>query len=93
MVKELSQQTEQYLASIVAGGLFPSKEAALEAAVEALREKNKEIPFVPVEDMESVEQAIESSRAGQSSPMTRADWDELRQLARNTAARHSPRNA
>jgi hypothetical protein len=41
MDKALSPQSEQYLASVVAGGLFPSKEAALEAAVAALREKRK----------------------------------------------------
>jgi len=37
--RELSPQTEQCLASVVASGLFPSAEAALEAAIEALREK------------------------------------------------------
>jgi hypothetical protein len=39
MSRELSPQSEQYLANAVASGLFPSTEAALEAAVEALREK------------------------------------------------------
>ena len=64
MDKELSPQTEEYLASVVAGGLFPSKEVALEAAVDALREKTESIPFVPDEHMERVEQAIESANAG-----------------------------
>jgi hypothetical protein len=58
MVKELSPQAEQYLAGVVAGGLFPSKEAALEAAAAALREKTDEIPFVPDEHMEQVERLL-----------------------------------
>lgn len=81
----LSPQSEQFLNKVVAGGLYPSKEAALEAAVAALREKSEETPFVPDEDMAAVERAIESSRAGKSTPMTPADWEELRQLARDTA--------
>ena len=89
MSHELSPQSEQYLDEMVSGGFYPTKEAALEAAVDALREKNDEIPFIPEEHMEAVERAIESSRAGLSSPMTQADWDELRQLARDVAARNS----
>jgi hypothetical protein len=90
MSKGLSQQTEQYLANMVAGGLFPSKEAALEAAVAALREKNEQLPFVPDEHMERVEQAIASSLAGRSHPMTTADWTNLRQLARDAASGNAP---
>ncbi len=90
MNHELSPQTEQYLASMVAGGQYPTKEAALEAAVEALRQRNEEIPFVPDEHMPAVEQAIASSRAGHSTPMTRTDWNELRQLAHDVAADNSP---
>jgi hypothetical protein len=90
MAKDLSEQTEQYLASMVAGGLFPSKEAALEAAVAALREKAELIPFVPDEHMARVEQAIESADAGLTSPMTPAYWDSLRQNVRDIAAGKSP---
>jgi hypothetical protein len=82
MAIELSPQTELYLASVVAGGLFPSKEAALEAAVEALRAKTEQIPFVPAEHMELVEQGIASARAGRSRELTDADWERLRQHAR-----------
>ena len=39
MASELSPQSEQFIASVVAGGLFSSREAVLEAAVTALREK------------------------------------------------------
>ena len=89
---ELSPQSEQYLASVVAGGIYPSKEAALEAAVAALRERDQQIPMVPAEHMALVEAAIESSMAGKSSPMTSADWESLRQLARETAAKHGSDN-
>ena len=90
MVKDLSEQSEEYLANVVAGGLFPSKEAALEAAVAALREKTEQIPFVPDEHMARVEQAIESADAGLTSPMTPAYWDGLRQNVRDNAAGKSP---
>ena len=90
MVKDLSQQTEQYLADVVAGGLFPSKEAALEAAVAALREKTEPIPLVPDEHIERVEQAVESANAGLTSPMTPEYWDCLRQNVRDIAAGKSP---
>jgi hypothetical protein len=86
MVRELSPQAEQYLASVVAGGLFPSQEAALEAAVDALREKTEPIPFVPDEHAERVDQAIESANAGRAHAFTDADWENLRQLARDTAS-------
>jgi len=87
MSSQLPPQAEQYLDSVVAGGFFPSKEAALEAAIVALREKMEPIPFVPDEDMESVEQAIRSANAGESREMTPEDWEALRQLARDVAAR------
>jgi hypothetical protein len=90
MVSELSPQIEQYLASVVADGLFPSKEAALEAAIEALREKTEPIPFVPDEHMARVEQSIESAEAGRSRALTDADWQNLRQLARDAASGHRP---
>lgn len=86
MQHELSPQSEQYLDKIVAGGLYPSKEAALEAAVDALREKNEEIRSVPDEHIEAVERAIESANAGKSTPMTAADWAQLRQRAIDVAA-------
>src|ERR1700722_4184266 len=90
MSTELSPQIEQYLASVVAGGLFPSQEAALEAAINALREKTEPIPFVPDEHMSRVEQAIESANAGRSRALTDADWENLRQLARDTTSGNPP---
>lgn len=81
MANELSPQSESYLSHVVAGGLYPSKEAAIEAAVAALREKNADIPLIPEEHDAAVEQAIASSEAGLSRLMTSDDWTELRKIA------------
>jgi hypothetical protein len=89
MATELPPKIEQYLASIVAGGMFHSQEAALEAAIAALREKTEPIPFVPDEHMERVEQAIESANAGRTRPMTPEYWESLRQVVRSAAADNS----
>ena len=89
MARELSPQIEQYLASVVAGGLFPSEEAALEAAIAALCEKTEQIPFVPNEHMERLDQAIESANAGRTKPLTPEYWENLRQIVRNAAANSS----
>jgi len=93
MDHELSPQNEQYLERVVAGGLFPSKEAALDAAVAALREKTDEVPFVPDEHMEAVEQGIDEADAGLSQPMTDDDWSRLRQRAHDVAAGKHQGNA
>jgi transposase len=92
MIRELSPQIEQYLASVVAGGLFPSEEAALEAAIAALREKTEPIPFVPDEHMERLDQAIDSANAGRCREMSDADWESLHQLARDNASGNPPSN-
>ncbi len=83
MDRELSPQTEEYPASIVAGSLFTSKEAALEAAEAALRERTEPISFVPDKHMARVEVAIESANAGLTSPTTPTYWDGLRQDIRD----------
>jgi hypothetical protein len=85
MQNGLSSQSEQYLDQVVASGLFPSKEAALDAAVVALREKNEQIPLIPPEHLDLVEQALASSEAGHSRPMTEDDWARLRASARQAA--------
>jgi hypothetical protein len=90
MIRELSPQSEQYLASVVAGGLFPSQEAALEAAIVALREKTEPIPFVPDEHIDRVELGVASARAGRKRELTDADWEKLRQTARDSAAGKPP---
>jgi len=85
MATELPPKIEEYLASVVAGGMFPSQEAALEAAIIALREKTEPTPFVPGEHMERVEQAIESANTGRTRPMTPEYWDSLREIVRSAA--------
>ncbi|HEY4308020.1 MAG TPA: hypothetical protein VGN12_01095 [Pirellulales bacterium] len=85
MNHELSPQYEQYLDKMVSGGLYPSKEAALEAAIEALREKTGEIPYVPDEHMEAVERGIEAANAGKLTPVTPEFWNGLRQMVRDIA--------
>ena len=92
MSRELSPQVEQYLASVVAGGLFPSEEAALEAAIAALREKIEPISALPAEHAELIEQGVASLRAGRCRVFTDADWESLRQLARDTASTSQPGN-
>jgi Arc/MetJ-type ribon-helix-helix transcriptional regulator len=69
--RELSPQTEQCLASVVASGLFPSAEAALEAAIEALREKTRRFS-----DRLKVAQAHYTAEADQDLVQTR-DQDKL----------------
>jgi Arc/MetJ-type ribon-helix-helix transcriptional regulator len=85
MSNDLSPQSEQYLQQIVASGLYPSKEAAIDAAVEALREKIRE--YVSDEHAALVDEAMAESAAGKSRPMTSAGWSRLRELAHDVASR------
>ena len=87
MAYQLSAQSEQFLASVVAGGLFPSKEDALEAAVTALREKSQSLPAVPDEHVELVEEAIASAPQGQLREFSTSDWSRLREHAYQVANR------
>jgi hypothetical protein len=84
MKTEFSTQNEQFLANIVAVELFPSKEAALDGAIEALRETTQQAAAIPDEHIELIEQGIASLQAGRCRAFTDADWENLRQLARNT---------
>lgn len=86
MSSSFSPQNEQFLNHVVSDGLFPSRAAALDAAVDALREKQDEIPLVPDEHMALVEEGLEEAEAGLSQPMTADDWAKLRQLARDVAS-------
>jgi hypothetical protein len=89
MSHSLSPQAEQFLASIVVGGLYPSKEAALEAAVAALREKSALLSPVPDEHVVLVEEAIIAADQGELRSFDKADWLRLRQFAHEVAARNS----
>ena len=89
MSRELSPQVEQYLASVVAGGLFPSEEAALEAAIAALREKIE--PIRPCQmSIWSLSSKASLLCAGRCRVFTDADWENLRQLARDSASSSQP---
>lgn len=82
MDRPLSPQTQAFLSEMVSTGLFPTAEAALEAAVVALREKIAGLPLVPDAHLTRVEQALESAAAGRSQLLTDDDWDRLRQRLR-----------
>ncbi len=91
MSNGLSPQSEQYLAQVVASGMFPSKEAAIDAAVVALREKNENevVPMIPEEHMALVEEALASLEAGEGRLITEEDWERWHALARKVAAESS----
>lgn len=82
----LSPQNERFLEQVVAGGRFPSKEAALDAAVTALRGQQEDVPEIPAEHAPLVDQGLDDLADVGSQKMTVADWDRLRALARNVAA-------
>jgi hypothetical protein len=88
MCNGLSPQSEQYLAQVVASGMFPSKEAAIDAALVALREKNQneEVPLIPEEHMALVEEALDAVEAGDVRPITQNDWKRWRELIQKVAA-------
>jgi Arc/MetJ-type ribon-helix-helix transcriptional regulator len=90
MASDLSPQTERYLDQLVAGGVFPSKQAALEAAVQALRAKNETLPLIPAEHLELIEQGMASARAGRTRALGDADWQRLRQFAQDAASANRP---
>ena len=62
MVKELSPHVEQMIEHAVATGLFPSREAMLEASVERLMHEHP-LP-VPQEQLDAIEQALDALDAG-----------------------------
>ena len=72
----------------MAGGLFPSKEAALEAAVVAFRTQFERAPPVPAEHLELVEHGLASIEAGRRPELADADLEAFRQRAAGIALRH-----
>jgi hypothetical protein len=84
MSSGLSPHVEHKIAEALASGLYPSREALLEAGVEQLL--NEQLPLVPEEHEVLVAAAIESSGAGRSAKMSRREWDDLHQLVRDVAA-------
>jgi hypothetical protein len=95
MASGFSPQNEQFLHDVVAGGLYPSKEAALNAAVDALRTGRSDadddnLPMVPEEHMAGVEEGLADLEAGRCIEMTPNEWERLRQFARDVAAGKNP---
>lgn len=86
MASGLSPQNEAFITQAIADGLFPSKDAALDAAVEALRKQTDKIPFVPDVHQGLVEEALTDIEKNGSVEMTDADWQSLRQLAHDIGA-------
>jgi len=86
MSSGFSPHNEQFLTHMVADGFFSSREAALDAAIDALREKQGDIPLIPEEHMALVEEGLEDLELNGATEMTAADWERLRQLARDVAA-------
>lgn len=93
MDERLSTESQRYLTSVVSAGLYPSEQAALEAAIAALRERNEQSTPVPIEHLEAVEKGIASSIAGRSRPLTAADWARFRQIAREACSDHPATDA
>lgn len=83
----ISPDNQRYLDDLVRVGAFPSRDAALNAAISALRETSEPESLVPPEHEAALEEAMAESEAGLSSPMTDDDWAELRRIASEAAAK------
>ena len=79
MAGELSPQTEAFIRDAVSLGIFPTREALLEKAVEQLRHDVTEIPLVDPEHMAGVEEALRSIEAGKGTELTEEEWDAIEQ--------------
>ncbi|MBL8830711.1 MAG: hypothetical protein JNM18_27300 [Planctomycetaceae bacterium] len=85
-MSQLSPQSEQFLEQAVAAGWFPSKEAALDAAVRALQDARAELPLIADDHLDAVEAGLDEADAGKSAPWTSQDRDTIRQLGRQRRA-------
>ena len=81
----LSPDNKQFLDEIVAGGWFPSYEAALDAAVEALREKSEHIPTVPEEHAALVDEGLADLEAGRFEIVDEKFWGRMHKHAEDVA--------
>lgn len=84
MSSQLSPHVEDLIAHAVANGMFPTREAVLEAGVERLFKEV--IPPVPDEHLAAVELGLAEIEQGLVEDMTKGDWDELHQLVQDVAA-------
>lgn len=85
MASELSPQSEGFIRDALAGGMFRSRESVLDAAIDALREKQATTPLIPAEHMALVEAAIEDLEKNGGVEITDAYWDELKDRVRRRA--------
>jgi len=70
MSSDLSPQNEHFIENAVASGLFPSRQAALDAAVETLRTNCDAPQPIPAEHLPLVEEGLEALNEGRGVP-----WD------------------
>lgn len=80
MATQLNPQNEQFIQQALADGRFPDRESLLNAAVDTLREERPNI--VITEAMgRLVDEALDSSEAGEGREYSEADWQDLLQRA------------
>jgi Arc/MetJ-type ribon-helix-helix transcriptional regulator len=80
MAQQLNPQNEQFIQQALADGRFPDRESLLNAAVDTLREERPNI--VITEAMgRLVDEALDSSEAGEGREYSEADWQDLLQRA------------
>lgn len=89
MTTPLSTDAEAFIAKLIAAGRFATREAVLETAVRSLRTSVGEIPQIPDEHIDAVEEALAESRAGRSVEFSVEDREQIRAgiLARLEAER------
>jgi Arc/MetJ-type ribon-helix-helix transcriptional regulator len=88
MSQFFSPHIEHLIQTALASGLFPSREAVLEAGVERLL--GEEPAQVPAEHVQQILEGLDELDAGEFDEMTADEWEELRQLARDVAAGKKP---
>ena len=89
MTPPLSTDAEAFIAKLIADGRFATREAVLETAVRSLRTSTDDIPQIPGEHIDAVEEALAESRAGQSVEFSVEDRERIKAgvLARLEAER------
>lgn len=86
MAEQFSPGVEAFISDALAHGVFSSRDALLEQAVEALR-REQSLPEVPQSDADAVDQGLESLNAGRGTVWNVAE--ELAALSERFARRSS----
>jgi len=89
MSTSLSAESEAFVAKMIADGWFADRDQVLERCVAAFRAQLGDIPMVPPEHMEAVEEGLESIEKYGTKEFTEEDRERLlqRALARAEAER------